>query len=229
MSQQPNDPRRLQIHLRLESDATFGRGDGVAGLVDAEVEHDPQGFPFIRGRVLKGLLVEEWTNLLFALSRQKSHAVGPLRTSAARLFGRPGSTLDDDALMHVGPAQLPDELREAVAAEQGGGSPRLTPDDVLESLTAIRRQTAVEESTGAPAVGTLRSMRVVLRGTLFVSRICFDCDPNPDDMALLTACVMSLRRGGTGRNRGRGRLTADLHDEHRMKQSFDRFSALLRG
>lgn len=30
----------LELHLKLLSDATFGRGDGVAGLVDAEVEHD---------------------------------------------------------------------------------------------------------------------------------------------------------------------------------------------
>lgn len=46
------------IKIKLLSDTTFGRGDGVAGLVDQEVEHDQYGFPFLRGRTLKGLLSE---------------------------------------------------------------------------------------------------------------------------------------------------------------------------
>jgi hypothetical protein len=29
-----------QLRIQLLSDATFGRGDGVAGLIDQEVEHD---------------------------------------------------------------------------------------------------------------------------------------------------------------------------------------------
>jgi hypothetical protein len=59
----------LWLDIRLLSDGAFGRGEGVAGLVDSEVEHEPSELPFIRGRVLKGLLVEECANLLFALSR----------------------------------------------------------------------------------------------------------------------------------------------------------------
>ena len=43
-----------QLRLTLLSDATFGSGDGVAGLVDAEVQHDYVGLPFLGGRTLKG-------------------------------------------------------------------------------------------------------------------------------------------------------------------------------
>ena len=43
------------LKMLLLSDTTFGRGDGVAGLIDQEVEHDPNGFPYLRGRTLKGL------------------------------------------------------------------------------------------------------------------------------------------------------------------------------
>lgn len=31
---------KLTLHLKLLSDTTFGRGDGVSGLVDQEIEHD---------------------------------------------------------------------------------------------------------------------------------------------------------------------------------------------
>jgi hypothetical protein len=225
----------LEIHLRLIRDATFGRGDGVAGLVDEEVEHDAiTGLPFLRGRTLKGLLVEECANTLFALSRQASPALSHLQEAAKFLFGGPGSTLDDEALMHVGPALLPSELWEAVDADIRAG--RLTPAMVLESLTAIRRQTAVDEGTGAPEEGSLRAMRVVLRETPLVATMRFDEPPDSSALGLLAACVLSLRRGGMGRNRGRGLMTARLHDPTKPPNQsdvtdahFQSFKVLVRG
>src|SRR5436309_1895760 len=103
--------RRLQLSLRLKSDTTFGRGEGLAGLVDEEVEYDvATGLPFVRGRTLKGLLVEECANLMFALEKASSPALTGLKESAGRLFGRPGSDLESAALLHFGPALLPKEI-----------------------------------------------------------------------------------------------------------------------
>jgi hypothetical protein len=215
---------KLQIYMKLKSDATFGRGDGVAGLVDEEVEYDVEtGLPFLRGRTLKGLLAEECANILFALNRQNSPAYARFEQAAKFLFGQGGSTLEDDACMHVGPALLPKELRDAIEADVKSDPPRLRPAEVLESLTAIRRQTAVDEKTGAPEEGSLRSMRVVLRDTPFIARLDFDKDPDDVAKALLVACVLSLRRAGTGRNRGRGRLTARLRDERGLDITDDYF------
>ena len=84
---------------------------------------------------------------------------------------------------------------------------------MLNSLTAIRRQTAMDES-GAPKTGSLRVMRVILRETPFEAELTFNQFPSELDLALLAACVKSFRRAGTGRNRGRGELTACLDDEN---------------
>jgi len=223
----------LLLKLKLRSDATFGRGDGVAGLVDEEVEHAAStGLPFLRGRALKGLLVEECANLLFAVSRQKCPRAQALHQAAKFLFGQAGSTLEDDAMMHVGPAQLPREFRQAVEAEVECREPRMTPADVLESLTAVRRQTAVDEVTGAPEQGSLRSMRVVLRDTPFVAELGFSVVPDDYALSLLAACVTSLRRAGTGRNRGRGRLSASLCSPDGKDLTDDlltRFKRILKG
>src|SRR2546425_9814063 len=125
----------LTLRLELLSDTTFGRGDGVAGLVDQEVEHDPQtGLPLVRGRTLKGLLVEECSALLFALQLQKCAALPRLEATAAFLFGVAGSTLADDARLRIGPALLPADLRRAVAADVHRNDPR--PADALEARTA---------------------------------------------------------------------------------------------
>ncbi len=203
---------QFTIRIDLMSDATFGRGEGLAGVVDQEVEHDRYGLPFLRGRALKGLLVEECANILYALGT----APDELKQAAAFLFGQAGSTLNDDAKMPVGAAQLPGDLRRAIEADVESGNDveagKLTRLDVLESLTAIRRQTAVTE-TGAPEDGSLRSMRVILRGTSFVAPLHFDAKPDDKALSLLAACVMALRRAGTGRNRGRGRLSARLYED----------------
>jgi CRISPR/Cas system CSM-associated protein Csm3 (group 7 of RAMP superfamily) len=222
---------KLQIYITLKSDATFGRGDGVVGLVDEEVEHDAAtGLPFLRGRTLKGLLAEECANILYALRQQNSPAYAQFERAARFLFGQPGSTSEDEAKMHVGPALLPKAMRDAVEANIRGGA--LRPTEVLESLTAIRRQTEVDEKTGAPEEGSLRSMRVVLRNTPFIAELHFDEDPDQTAKALLAACVLSLRRAGTGRNRGRGRLTARLYDQQGNDitgEWFEHFRRLVKG
>lgn len=196
------------LKFTLKSDATFGRGDGVAGVVNSEVQHDAYGLPYLGGRALKGLLGEECANILFALECQGK--AERWRAAAQRLFGRPGSREEDQSLPHVGDARLPEDLRQAV--KRGIERGELTRKQVLHSLTAIRRQTAVDAKTGAPLKETLRSVRVILRETPFEAPLTFEAEPEPDDLALLAACVKALRRAGTGRNRGRGELTARLYD-----------------
>ena len=213
----------MKLRLTLLSDATFGRGDGVAGLVDAEVEHDEYGMPYLRGRTLKGLLAEEAANILFSL-RQFATAdhIERWEKAVQYLFGSPGSTLETNAALHVGDARLPEDLRQAVAADID--AQQYTAPDVLESLTTIRRQTAMDES-GVPEKGTLRAMRVILRDTTFEANLHFLQLPDDDALAFLAACVKALRRVGTGRNRGRGQVQVALVDDGRdvTTTHWDRF------
>ncbi len=203
-----------KLKLTLLSDTTPGRGDGVAGSVDVEVEHDDYGMPFLRGRSLKGLLVEEWANLRFALG-QAGVDLNRWDKAAAALFGRPGSTLDDGAALHVGHARLPADLRQAIIADMRALKEAEQParaTAILDALTDVRYQTAVDPD-GTPAEGTLRAMRVLLRGTVFEATLRFPEKPSADALALLSACVHAVRRLGTARNRGRGRVKMRLYDK----------------
>ncbi|NEP83696.1 MAG: hypothetical protein F6K39_39560 [Okeania sp. SIO3B3] len=196
----------LRLKLTLRSDATFGRGEGVAGLVDEEVEHDANGLPYLRGRTLKGLLVEECANLLYALRQQNSDTT-LWHAAADRLFGQSGMR---PGQMRISAAQLPQDLQAVVQYEVERNN--LSRVDVLESLTDLRRQTAMDE-TGRPEAGSLRTLRVILRETIFEATLCFQSEPQDLDLSLLSACVLALRRAGLGRNRGRGHLQARLFDE----------------
>lgn len=197
------------LKFTTESDATFGRGDGLASLIDAEVQHDRYGLPFLGGRSLKGLLEEECASILFALKEQKKYQTfyDAFYGAARHLFGIPGSSDSDRAILHISDAKLPANFREAIAA--GVERKELKSEQVLNSLTAIRRQTAMDES-GAPKTGSLRVMRVILRDTPFEAELTFTRNPSDMDLPLLAACVKAFRRAGTGRNRGRGELTAML-------------------
>jgi len=200
--------KEYALKLELLSDTVFGRGDGVAGLVDIEVQHDRYGLPYLGGRALKGLLGAECDDLVFALD--KAGKGERWQAVADRLFGRSGATTQGQAILRIGPARLPDDLRAAIARDADNGM--LTRAEVLETLTTLRRQTAMDPVTGAPRKETLRALRLVLRGTTFTSRLTFIQEPSADDLALLAATVKALRRAGTGRNRGRGRLRAELLD-----------------
>jgi len=206
------------IKIRLLSDTTFGRGDGVAGLVDQEVEHDQYGFPFLRGRTLKGLLSEECDNLVALLPEVNQYNYW--LQVRHNLFGQAGSTSEQISKMHIGDACLPEDLRYAIAKQQlEDGIP--TREDVLNSLTAIRRQTAIDPESGVAADHSLRSARIIVRDDhpddcpetfpSFQALLFFEEEPTTDMLAALGVATLALRRIGSGRNRGRGHVQCTLH------------------
>ncbi len=211
----------LTLKFELLSAATFGRGDGLPGLVDREVEHDRHGLPFLRGRTLRGLLAEEMESLIYAFGDKAKN----WKESRDRLLGVGGRMTDETGIMRVGDARLPEGVRRLIAVsleEKQAATSGLTPTDVLESLTAIRRQTAMTPF-GAHEAASLRAMRVILRGTIFEAQLIFDQPPNDRERALLAVTVLAWRRAGTGRNRGRGRLRAWIQDDEWMRAQFDFF------
>ena len=193
------------LSVELLTDATFGGGSGVAGLVDVEIEHDADGCPFLGGRALKGLLLEEFVNIRYALG-----AADDWDDAATALFGRVGATDDQEqSQLHIGSAQLPEALRVALHAEVVNG--KIRPDEVLSLLTTIRRQTSIA-SAGGPEEGSLRAMRALLRQTPLLATIETERPLTPREQGLLAACALGVRRGGVARNRGRGRMALTIHE-----------------
>jgi CRISPR/Cas system CSM-associated protein Csm3 (group 7 of RAMP superfamily) len=198
-----------KMQIRLLSDTTFGSGDGVAGIIDREVEKDSDGMPYLRGRTLKGLLCEEADNLIATISENSIQR--QWLAIADLLFGQPGSTLETQSLMYVGDACLPKALREAIAASVA--AKKITQDEVLNALTTVRRQTAIDENLGVAADGSLRAFRVILREEEFTANLWFHEKPQPAMLTLLTVSVLALRRAGSSRNRGLGHVQCRLFQD----------------
>jgi CRISPR/Cas system CSM-associated protein Csm3 (group 7 of RAMP superfamily) len=197
----------MRLRIQLRSDTAFGRGDGIAGLVDSEVEHDPRnGLPYIKGRTIKGLLVESCADILYALQQGNNPGYGDFIASAEKLFGVPGSTLDDMGCLHIGSAQLPDDLQQYLTKTT------YQPQQILQALTTIRHQTAIDTSRDTPKDGSLRATRVVLRETIFYSQLHETDHLEAIDYQLLAACAAGVKRGGQNRTRGLGWLKVELLD-----------------
>ena len=195
------------LKITLLSEAAFGRGDGVAGVVDTEIEHDERGLPYLHGRGIKGLLTAQCADLLGALEQSAVHA--SFKQAATRLFGEGGSDLESSGILSFGPARLPELLRKAVYFVNPA---RLTRSDVLEALTTIRRQTSIDTQTGAAKEETLRANRVLMRDLVFEALISTEFELDSREKALLGACVKAVRQIGCQRSRGLGRVRAEIFD-----------------
>lgn len=197
-------PSRLQVELL--SDATFSRGEGTAGLVDVEVEHDVRGLPFISGRTVRGLLRDSWLSM---------HACFPdLADAAARVLG-PSKSLDEGCRLRVGDALLPSPIREAAFRGIERQEHPLGPETILAAFSEIRYQTAEDRRRGAPERTTLRSTRVVLRGFAFEANLTWldGYQPARDDLQVLALSALATRHGGLARNRGRGHLRCTIEGD----------------
>ena len=205
------------LEITLLSDTAFGMGAGVAGLVDSEIQHDELGLPTLSGRAIKGLLATACSTILYALNQnQKSRWT----QVASRLFGVHGILLDTQTKLHIGNATIAPDLRANLAYEFQK-QPTISRQEIIDSLTALRRQTAMNEF-GAPKDNTLRSIRVLLHGITLYAPVHFFTPPTDDEKALLAACVMGVKRAGLGRNRGKGKIQMTLTGRPLSPQEFSK-------
>ncbi len=196
---------KLYLKLELKSDTCVaGAGGGRVGNVDTDLETDPaSGLPIIRGRTLKGLLVEELVQLLRVL---EPAGAGPWHDAAVGLFGARGQTRGGCLAFHDG--ALPADLSAAVAASHG----RWHRAQVLDALTRVRSQTMIDPASGAPQPHSLRSTRLLRAGLNLHARLTSSIDLDARQRALVAACVAAVRRAGLHRNHGWGEVRLRLLD-----------------
>jgi hypothetical protein len=189
--------------VELLSDTTFGRGEGTAGEVDVEVEHDELGLPFVGGKTVHGLLRDAWLSMARAFPHLHGAALNALGQS---------QELDESSVLRVGDATLDATTRRWVLAAltREPKASRVRPDEVLRAFTEVRRQTAQDRATGAPATTTLRAVRVVVRGVTLCAPLTWLKAPGEAELRCLALCALGVRHAGLSRNRGRGHVSVTL-------------------
>lgn len=193
-------PRRLDIHLL--SDTAAGRGEGFAGVVDIDVEHDVHGFPFLGGKTLHGVLRDSWLRL--------ADQFPDLHEAALAVLGT-GGALAEDHVLRIGDAVLDPRLEATVAAWATTPGRR---EAVLSAHTVVRTQTA-RARTGEPERGSLRAVRAVRRGLVLHSPLRWASEPeaSSDELLVLVLAARASRALGLSRSRGLGRVRIEPRAE----------------
>jgi len=193
---------KFYLEMSLRSETCFaGSGGGRIGNVDVDLEIDPQtGLPIVRGRTLKGLLLEELALILHTL--EPVSPAGHWHIAAAHLFGTRGQTGYANLIFQDG--QLPVDVRAAVRDKVRDKI--WNREEVLAALTTVRYQTKVNGETGAPEAHSLRSSRVLRAGLSFRASVQARQPLTVADQALLAACAAAVRRVGLHRNHGWGEV-----------------------
>lgn len=206
---------KLYLEMELLSDTCFaGSGGGRVGTVDTELETDPRTrLPIVRGRTLKGLLLEELAQILRAL---EPSGVGPWHEVAMCLFGTPHQT--ERGSLTFSDGRLPDDLQAVVQCNRHQPYKRQywTQSEVLAALTTIRHQTKINGESGAPEPHSLRSARLLRAGLRLRAPVDAREPLDSAEQALIAACAVAVNRAGLHRNHGWGEVRVRVLDERKQ-------------
>lgn len=183
---------RLLVHMKLESDAIFGSGMSMPGGEDICVQTDPAGFPFLKGRTLKGIFREELINYL-AWEKKTEEEAGE---TVGRLMGESNSdNLKNSGKLTFSDLCLHPDVRGLIQEEED-----LTPGEVTEMFTYLRTFTSLEG--GLAREGSLRTARCIKKGLNFYG-ICV-CEE--EDAPMVKEVLGQIKWVGTMRSRGFGKV-----------------------
>lgn len=194
----------VKLVVELLSETTFGSGQPAAGEVDIEVQFDRFGCPFVGGKRIHGMLLDCW----LTVGQQAETA---LQKAALEMLGAPGMLLERP-LLRTSRARLPEPVRRTVRTAVTRKSSAVSARAVRNAFSTVRVQTAEDRPSGAPAEGTLRYRRALRKGLVFEAAVSLSPKAADRDACwkCLALCCLALRRGGTARSRGAGKLRCTL-------------------
>jgi hypothetical protein len=190
------------IEMFFLSETTFSQGRGSAGIVDIEVEHDELGIPFVGGKTIRGLLRDTWLSM--------QDIFPEFQEAGGRVFGI-SQDMEEKAILRFGDAMVDQNTLQWIKVALTRERSPFSKNEILESLTEIRWQTAENRETGAPEETTLRSVRVVIPGIKLKASLFWFEEPTSEDLSVLSLTLLATRHGGLSRHRGKGHICLTLN------------------
>jgi len=185
---------KYRIRVELLTEAVFGSGKSVPGVVDLEIVHDEYGLPFMKGKTFKGNFREAMEDIINLIGVEK---YGGLMEN---LLGKENNGLNTWSCIKFSDCMLPENIRNLLAYEVRKG--KLSESEIKEALTDIRSFTSIEDD-GSYREGSLRNIRVLKKGLVFYVDLDVYRSLSEDELGLMATTYRYLRHIGTMRNRGK--------------------------
>ena len=196
----------MLLKIDLLSDLCTHSGDVYNSLVDIDVVYDSYGLPYIPAKRIKGCIREAYLELVeFDVVSEDSYN---------RIFGGKGRRASGFSISN---AYLEDyeaiceDLKDYKRLCKSSDELLVHPQNVLGLYTYMRVQTSMDYETGTAERTTLRTMRVVKKGTRFQAELFTESTLSKEDIQNLENAIQLVKHMGVHRTRGLGlvKITID--------------------
>lgn len=195
--------RKGCFSIELLGDMCVSNGKTLGSIIDIDVCYDDFGLPIIKGKSLKGCLREIAEELIeWNIIKNKDFV--------SKVFGEKGS--NEDMNLYLSDAHIENSClyKQAIKKED------LKQQDLIDAFTYCRTQTSIDEN-GIAKKNSLRTIRVVKKGEIFICKYCIS-EKNHDDFIL---CLKSLRNIGMNRTRGLGNIKINIKKEQNILNAIE--------
>lgn len=196
--------KECYMRIELKSDLCVSDGGIYNSMLDTDVCYDDNGIPYIPAKRIKGCLREA------AIELQD----WGMEIDINKLFGKGGS-YKDAAGLRIGNAHIEYYKAYKESVLKNKDSLLMHRQNVINHFTYIRTQTSIDYESGAASKGSLRTMRVVNKGTVFIAKVYVE----PDMYEWLKACCTVLKHMGIARTRGLGEVSITLMEQSDIKDN----------
>ena len=198
------------IKIDLLSDAIFGNGQSVAGFIDADVQHDDWGFPYLGGKTFKGKMAEMAAALVVISQSNPAlkDKADQLASARDRLFGTEGQY--QTGKLFFSDCEMAEDVRRTFRYYMDQEH-KIKPLEVLEALTYVDMQTSIDEETGIAKEGSLRNFRVMGRGVSLYCQVHTDHELDDNEKFLIGASCRMLKHLGMQETKGKGQVELSLN------------------
>jgi len=196
------------IRINVLTDAVFGSGYSVPGFIDTDVLYDEYGFPYLKGKTLKGKLGEMATvfvNMVKSVPELKNYGE-VFQQKKDRLFGVAHEF--DPNRLKFSDCEVSKNVRDYFRMHMQDST--ITPDEILNALTHTETVTSIDYERGAAKKNSLRSFRVINRGITLYSKVISPFILDNDERIILASSCSLLRHLGSYETKGKGYADVSL-------------------
>lgn len=205
------------LRVTLEANTLIGSGEGFGAVIDADIVFDDTGLPYIPAKRVKGCLRDSAQEVCAMLEKSGITSFLDLTrcgndnrfTIVDDLFGRPGQ--EAPAPLHFSSLRIEDyeANRTWLKYLASKHTNLLSGEGILSFFTEIRPQTAID-AEGIAKEHSLRTLRTIKKDKVFEGELQYHLEDKNAERLLGLACL-NLRRMGTKRNRGFGKIRCEIH------------------
>lgn len=198
----------LEVEIELCSATLLGSGEGWGSIIDSDTVFDKYGIPYLPGRRVKGLLRESAEEVLEMFDKAGINSVA--KDSLEKLFGKPGNMLTSGCTVNNFYLRDYETLKQWIKWGENKYRIFFSKDIIENVFTEIRQQTRVDKN-GVAEENSLRTERVLKKGLIFKGNI--SIEDNKGFLKLLVFSCANLRRIGSDRNRGLGKINCTVRKD----------------